>query len=175
MVWWSPHGYAVLPYVKGLSERLQRTFKKHRISLHHKAGHTLRQELVRPKDKLTVHEKCGVVYETECEQCGECYIGETGRSMGERAEEHDKSIRKRDSKSALSEHQEKTGHVVTTKPLIQSIKIIDSEPRDKHRKIIEAINIMVKKPSLNRNDGADLPELYLPLLKEEAGTRGGRH
>ena len=63
-------GYAVLPYVKGLSERLQRIFKKHKISLHHKAGHTLRQELVRPKDKLEIHEKCGVVYETECGQCG---------------------------------------------------------------------------------------------------------
>ena len=65
--------------------------------------------------------------------------------MGERAEEHDKSITKRDSKSALSEHQEKTGHVVTTKPLIKSIKIIDTEPKDKHRKIIEAINIMISR------------------------------
>ena len=167
-----PVGYAVLPYVKGLSERLQRIFRKHKISLHHKAGHTLRQELVRPKDKLEIHEKCGVVYETECGQCGESYIGETGRSMGERAEEHDKSIRKRDCKSALSEHQDKTGHVVTTKPLLESIKIIDSEPKERHRKIKEAINIMVRKPSLNRNDGTDLPELYLPLLKEEVGTGG---
>ena len=103
------------------------------------------------------------------------YIGETGRSMGERAEEHDKSIRKRDCKSALSEHQDKTGHVVTTKPLLESIKIIDSGPKERHRKIKEDINIMVRKPSLNRNDGTDLPELYLPLLKEEGGTGGDRH
>ena len=113
------------------------------------------------------------MYETECGQCGESYIGETGRSMGERAEEHDKSIRKRDCKSALSEHQDNTGHVVTTKPLLESIKIIDSEPKKRHRKIKEAINIMVRKPSLNRNDGTDLPELHLPLLKEEGGTGGG--
>ena len=71
--------------------------------------------------------------------------------------------------------QDKTGHVVTTKPLLESIKIIDSEPKVRHRKIKEAINIMVRKPSLNRNDGTDLPELYLPLLKEEEGTGGDRH
>ena len=84
MAWWLPHALSYPGVRSGLI-----------YSLHHKAGHTLRKELVRPKDKLEIHEKCGVVYETECGQCGESYIGETGRSMGERAEEHDKSIRKR--------------------------------------------------------------------------------
>ena len=36
-----PRGYAVLPYMKGISERLQRCFKKRRINLYHKAGQTL--------------------------------------------------------------------------------------------------------------------------------------
>ena len=56
-----PKGYAVLPYMKGVSERLQRSFKKRNISLYHKAGQTLRQLLVHPKDKMEPQEQCGVV------------------------------------------------------------------------------------------------------------------
>ena len=70
------------------------------------------------------NEQCGVVYETECQVCGERYIGETGRSLGERVEEHEKSVAKSDSKSAFSQHQEITGHVVQAPPLIEHMKII---------------------------------------------------
>ena len=77
--------------------------------------------------------------------------------------------------SALSQHQERTGHTVTTKPLIENIKILDKDIRDKHRKILEAINISTSGATLNRNDGADLPDLYLPLLREEGAEGGARH
>ena len=49
--------YAVLPYIKGISERMERSFKKHNIKLYHKAGETLRQKLLHPKDKLCDEEK----------------------------------------------------------------------------------------------------------------------
>ena len=51
------------------------------------------------------------------------------------------------------------------------MKIIEKEPRDLHRKVLEAINIKVKGARHNRNDGVELPDTYLPLLKEE-GARG---
>ena len=35
------------------------------------------------------------------------------------------------------------------------------------RKICEAIHIKIKGSKLNRNDGHDLPDIYLPLLREE--------
>ena len=169
-----PKGYVVLPYVKGVSERLKRVFKKNDINLYHKAGTTLRQLLVHPKDKLEKQEQCGVVYEIDCNVCGEAYIGETGRSLSERVEEHQKSIEKCDSKSALSQHQESSGHVVSTTPLMDSINILEKETREPHRKVLEAMNIRLRGAKLNRNDGADLPELYLPLLREE-GRAGGDH
>ena len=84
-----PRGHVVLPYIKGVSERLGRSFNKRDINLYHKAEQTLRQ------DKMEPTEQCGVVYQSECEVCGECYIGETGRSLGERVEEHDKSVAER--------------------------------------------------------------------------------
>ena len=42
-------------------------------------------------------------------------MGEMERSLGERAQEHDKSVKQGDSKSALGQHQVKTGHKVLSK------------------------------------------------------------
>ena len=107
--------------------------------------------------------------------CGELYVGETGRSLGQRVEEHVESIEKTDSKSALSQHQETTGHIVCTEPLMDNIKIVEKEVRDKHRKVLEAINIKLKGASLNRHEGMELSGVYLSLLKEEEGARGDQH
>ena len=101
---------------------------------------------------------------------GEIYWGDR-EILGVRVEEHEKSVAKRDSKSALSQHQETTGHVVRSPPFIEHMKILEKESRDLHRKVLEAINIKVKGASLNRNEGVDLPDAYLPLLKEE-GVEG---
>ena len=55
------------------------------------------------------------------------------------------------------------------------IKILEREPSDTHRKIKEAIHIKLKKASLNRHEGYTLPDLYMPLLREEAGEGEPRH
>ena len=43
--------YASVPYIKGISERLQRAFKSHEVTLVHKPFSSLRSQLVRVKDK----------------------------------------------------------------------------------------------------------------------------
>ena len=74
---------------------------------------------------------------------------------------------------ALSQHQEQTGHKVNyNTPLAKKIKVITKEPRDKQRKISEAIEIYLQKATLNRNNGHYLPDIYHPLLREEAARRG---
>ena len=49
-----------------------------------------------------------VIY--ECDLCGEVYVEETEKSLRWRVEDHAKSIEKGVSKSAFSQHQERTGH-----------------------------------------------------------------
>ena len=58
-----------LPYVKGLSEELQRLLKKHGVNVYFKPTNTLRQLLVKPKDKTETSDKCGVVYNIACDEC----------------------------------------------------------------------------------------------------------
>ena len=49
-------------YVRGVSEALQRTFRRHGIATAMKPHKTLKQLLVHPKDKCTAQDSVGVVY-----------------------------------------------------------------------------------------------------------------
>ena len=99
------------------------------------------------------------------------YMGEMDRSLGERTQEYDKSVKEGDSNLALSQHQVMTGHMVLSQPMIEGVSMIDSEPRNLHRKVKEALHIKLQGATLNRMGGYDLLDLYLPLLREEE-TRG---
>ena len=87
-------GAVTLPYVRGVTERIQRAMKKHNISTPVKPFIKLRQLLVHPKDKIEPHNKCNVIYEIPCQSCNKTYIGETGRSFTTRQKEHKKECEK---------------------------------------------------------------------------------
>ena len=60
-------GSVVLPYIKNKADKMKRIFKKHKINVCFKPYRTLRQMLVRPKDKTDKSEICGPVYKISCE------------------------------------------------------------------------------------------------------------
>ena len=74
-------GLVVLPYVRGMSERIARTLNKHNIQSAMKPATTLRSLLVHPKDKIHRMDNVGVVYEIPCNNCEKKCIGETGRRL----------------------------------------------------------------------------------------------
>ena len=53
--------FVVLPYMKGVTKRLQRAYKQHNFQLIYKAGYTIRIAVVYLKDTLDPEEKYGVV------------------------------------------------------------------------------------------------------------------
>ena len=57
--------------------------------------------------------------------------------------------------SRLSQHQVMTGHKVLNKPVIEGVNVIDSEPRNMHRSVKEAIHIKLRGATLNRTGGYD--------------------
>ena len=71
--------------MKGVTVRLHMSFNKYGIRLYWNAGFTVRNAVVSPmaKDALDTCEECGVICECSYEVCGEAYMGETGRSLGE--------------------------------------------------------------------------------------------
>ena len=108
-----------------------------------------------------------MIHECRSEECGELYMGERERSLVENIQEHDKSVKEGDSKLDLSQYQVMTGYRVLNKPMIEGVKVIDGDPRNLYRKVKEAIDIKLRGATLNRTGGYDLPDLDLPLLREE--------
>ena len=111
--------------------------------------------IVRPKDPTENTRKTGVVYNIKCRDCDKEYIGETGRTLGKRVEEHRKLT-----SSAVHEHMSTTGHRIDW----NKVKVIDSEPVEHRRKTKEAIHIKQRRPTLNRDAGTDLPPIFSSLL-----------
>ena len=122
-----------------------------------------------PKDKLTQNEIQGPIYSINCDNCREEYVGETERPLRLRMKEHVDSVEKRDIKSALGKHTAKTGH---SQYGWEHTDIIDSDYRLDQRKIKEAIHIRLRRPQLNLIRGYQLPDIYVPLLRE--ANEGGR-
>ena len=58
----------------GVMERLQRVYQNHNIHLLCKARYTIRNVVLHLNDPLDLEEKCGMVYECKCEECGQLYV-----------------------------------------------------------------------------------------------------
>ena len=100
--------YIVVPYMKGLSETCKNICRRHGIDMHFKGTNIIRQLLVHPKDKDDILKKSGVIYRYKCGRvdCGEEYIGDSGRTFAERFREHLRSP------SQIYDHYKHTGHEV---------------------------------------------------------------
>ncbi|KFD45533.1 hypothetical protein M514_13592 [Trichuris suis] len=73
----------LLPYYKGLSEKIQRLGRTLGFSVSYKRGPNLRSLLRSDKVRLPPDEHTGVVYEVKC-SCSATYIGETGFTLARR-------------------------------------------------------------------------------------------
>ena len=87
--------------------------------------------------------------------CDEEYIGESGRTFGERFREHMRAP------SPILDHHNITGHEVS----LNNFSIVGREDQNIARTIKEAILIRVNDPSLNRNIGKfQLPHIWDEVL-----------
>ena len=113
--------------------------------MHFKGGSTIKDLLVKPKDRETIWQKSGVIYRYKCGRvdCEEEYIRESGRLFAERSKEHRKAP------SPIHDHHNNTGHDIS----IDNFGIVSREDHNLPRSIKEATIIGGKDPSLNRNIG----------------------
>ena len=103
------------------------------------------QILVKPKDKDPEDKKSDVIYCCQCSaiDCGEEYIGETARTLGERYQEHLRGP------CPIQVHNQLMGHQTTH----DNFSIIGREEQDFTRLIKESIFIRLNNPTQNRNIG----------------------
>ena len=164
----------VIPYVKGVSEKLRAAFSRFNTPVYFKPTNTLRQQLVHPKDKLGKEKTVSPVYHIPCEDCDEDYIGESERSLKARFDEH-KRPSTTTSEVSKHIHSSQTPHRID----LDSTKVLTTESKWFERGVKEAIFIRGMSPTLNRDGGRyQLPPIWTNLIKtnikkRERGTPGG--
>ena len=154
-------GYVVIPYTLDLAESFKNTCGKYDIQTYFKGNTTIKQVLMKPKDK-----KSGVIYSLQCNHiaCDEEYIGETSRTLGERYMEH------LNQPSPIHVHIQQTGHKSTD----TSSNIIGREDQELARTIKESIYIRVNNPTLNHNIGKyNLSHIWDRVLFNTPGLKLG--
>ena len=107
-------------------------------------------------------------YWIKCEDCEASYVGETGRTLESRLSEH---RRPSSTSSEVSRHihLDHPDHRVD----MDKVKIVDVEPRKFERGVREAIQILLKRPTLNRDVGRyELPNIWNGVLRAQE-RRGG--
>ena len=149
--------HIVVPYSQGIGESVKSICKKHGVDVHFKGGQTLKNILVSPTGKDNITSKNSVTYSYTCGEidCDEEYIGESGRTFGERFKEHLKDP------SPIFLHQNNSGHETT----LNNFRIIGREDNNLARTIKESMYIRVNNPTLNKNIGKyNLPQIWDKIL-----------
>ena len=147
-----------LPYIKGLSETLQRTCQPLNIRVANKGTNTLRSILTKVKTPLDSYQKTGVIYQIPC-SCGEVYIGETGKTINERVKEHKRSVCRMDTNNSIAVHVMNTSHDIAW----DQATIITQETHRLKRKIKEAMLIQ-KTPCINMDSGLHLDPIWNDII-----------
>ena len=125
------NAWVTIPYIRGLSENIENILKEHCVTAFCIPQNTLRQQLVKVKDKQPFEKRSNLVYGITCrgEGCAETYMGETLQSIRARLKQHQRLYSNPAQNSAVYCHLKDTGHVLDSK----RVKILDKE-RDWRRR-----------------------------------------
>jgi len=139
-----PISVALLPHVQATYDRLSSMFAKHIESVGLKSRKI--SSFLRPvKDDLGLRTLVGI----PCE-CGQVYIGQTGRSMESKIKEHHRHIRlAHPEKSAVAERSFKQDRLKN----FQDIRILSVVPEYVNRRITEATELELNLNNMKKKDG----------------------
>ena len=95
----------VIPYVEKVSETVARILKKYNVPCAMKPWVTLKDVLVHPKDREDKEQTTECVYKVPYASCEKTYIGETGRKLVVRLQEHRSEVESKTNRAFTSSHQ----------------------------------------------------------------------
>ena len=149
-----------LPYVKGVSERIEKACRQLNIQTVFKSNGTLRQALMRVKSQRPEELRRGVVYEVPCSECNTKYISETGRSLQERLKEHKYAVKTANMKNGIAAHAWNHHYRVEW----DSARVKTFEQHLWKRRVLEAICIRETEENSNLDCGLSVNQVWSPLL-----------
>ena len=154
------NGYVVLPYVKGVSERIGRVLKQQSLRVSYQPQRTINSFFPRPKQQdETDRPSSGIVYRINCSQCDFVYYGQTERALKTRVSEHKKAVLMFDHNSKLACHVHEHHHHMD----FENVEVVGHEEHYHQRLFLEAW-MSVKDPNAG-NDHMVIPEVYKCLAR----------
>jgi hypothetical protein len=166
-----PYTTISIPYLPGLSEKIKKLGYRKNIRIVFNSNTTLRQDLVhlKPKNINNCNKNC--IYSIPC-SCGQNYIGETGRPLQIRINEHKNYVNnpRRYPNTKIVEHlmnKNLNEHIIKWDETI----VIGREKKSKKRKVQEAIEITKNKSTTFSQCSHQLDEIWLPIIKKEMQVR----
>ncbi|KAK3735059.1 hypothetical protein QZH41_001737 [Actinostola sp. cb2023] len=148
----------VLPYVKGVSEKISRVLKQHNLDVAYRPMTKLCNLFPRPKDRKDASSETDIVYKIKCSECDFVYYGQTGRSMKTRTSEHRGAIAHNHPNSKIAQHSNETGHSFDFK----NITIVDREKNYHQRLFLEAW--FTGQDANAGNDCIQISEVYKTIM-----------
>ncbi len=157
-----------IPYLGTIYHQLARKAKHYGITLVPKTTHNIWSVLPKLKTPTPLTQRSGVVYGIAC-SCGKKYVGQTGREISTRAEEHRKSWTHN---SGAFQYHPSPIH----EPNFNGIRIITNEKSMEIREVKEAFLInqcgnasienanIGHRSTVNRNRGLTLNENYILVI-----------
>ena len=142
-----------LPYVQGLSKKLERVCTPLRVKAVFKPARTLRQTLMWVKTRILEERKREVVYEVPCKGCHQTYIGETKRTLKVRLGEHNQGVKHGDLKNGITVHAHESNHVIDWDGARVKRSGMTSYWQ---RRRTEAIHIKMSEETMNLDGGLQL-------------------
>ena len=150
--------FAVLPYIKGITEPLTRILKEHDIQVTSRPVTELYNSISLSLS-LDLPKQCNVIYKIPCASCPWSYIGETTRSFTTGRKEHMRNIKHCTKGSNVAKHAWTFNHVID----FNNSEIID-KANNRSRKTLESWH--TAKTVAADNNSCPLPRQYLILLKK---------
>lgn len=165
--------YLKIPYIRGLSEKVKKILERgnRNINVSQKPENTNRRFYSKLKAMTPKDETTDVVYRIRCRDCDGVYIGQTGRYLRTRIQEHIRDVRnihditkkKKENNTALAEHSSKELHEFN----FNEVEIIGRQNILKKRLLHEMIEIKKEKNSINkRSDIENLNSAYFNIINK---------
>lgn len=110
-------------------------------------------------DKRCICKVKNIIYQIECKVCHKLYIGETGRALETRVQEHNSDARRKVQLSPWGQHfrNKHPRYIITAdEGAFASIKVVAREQDRARRKLREAVEIRARKPEVNISAGWSL-------------------
>ena len=148
------------PYIRGLSEKLEKICTPLGIKAVFTSAHTLKRSLMRVKSRHPEDKKKGVIYQIPCGDCDQLYIGESKRTLKIRMAEHKRAVLRSDPNNGIAVHVAKSEHRINW----TEAKVVKSVQGYWERRTIEAIKMKKSGSTMNLDQGLQLPTVWNPVL-----------